>query len=68
MNNYEKSKLLKDRHIKINIEWGGTEHFTHVSDMSFEGVAEFIRIMNLDNEVMMQSLLTALIQNEYEED
>ena len=68
LHNFDKAKLLKDRHIKINIEWGGTEYFTNISEMSIEGVVEFLRIMSLDDKQMINELLTILIDSEYEKD
>ena len=68
LHNFDKAKLLEDRHIKIVIEWGGTDLFSNVSDMSISGVVEFLRIMSLDDKKMIDPLLTALIQEEYEKD
>lgn len=66
LHNFDKAKLLQDRHIKIVIEWGGTDLFTNASDMSLEGVVEFLRIFSLDDKVMINELLSLLIQDEYE--
>lgn len=68
LHNFDKAVLLKERHINVSIEWGGTEYFTNSSDMSIEGVVEFLRIMAFDDKKMMDELLTALIQSEYEKD
>ena len=65
MHNYDKAKILEKRHIKIAIEWGGTDLFTNISNMSNDGVVEFLRIMSLNDPAMIDGLLTALIQEEY---
>lgn len=64
MHNFEKAKILKDRHVKITIEWGGTDLFTHCSDMSLEGVVEFLDILKLDNAYEVNRRLTDLIKKE----
>lgn len=68
MHNFDKAKILKDNHINITIEWGGTDLFTNASDMSMEGVVEFLRIMSLDDEKMIDPLLKGLINDEYGKD
>ena len=51
MTNKEKATLFKNRHLSIIIEWGGVENmFTNCSDISEEGIVEFLEIMDLDNE------------------
>jgi len=66
MHNFDKAKILKDRHIKIVIEWGGTDMFSNVSDISLEGVVEFIKILSLNDNTKINNSLTKLIENEYE--
>ena len=66
MNSYEKAKILKDRHIEVIIEWGGTDLFTQASNISLEGVVEFLEIMKLDSKKEINKLLTDLIGKEYE--
>lgn len=65
MHNFEKAKILKNRHVQIVIEWGGVKNmFSHCSNMSIEGVVDFLGIMQLDNEDKINEKLTALIQSE----
>ena len=49
----DKAKILYDRHIKIIIEWGGTEFFTDFSNMSIEGMIKTLMLVkredNIDN-------------------
>lgn len=60
-----KAQLLKKRHISIVIEWGGVENmFINCSDMSEEGVIEFLEIMNLNSEKEINERLTKLISDE----
>ena len=66
MHNFDKAKLLKDRHINISIEWGGTDLFTDVSNMSIEGVVKFLEIMERNDEREINSYLDVLIQSEYD--
>ena len=66
MHNYDKAKILKDRHIRIVIEWGGTDLFTNMSDMTIEGVGELLDILILDNESEINSRLTLLVKKEDE--
>ena len=66
MHNFDKAKILKERHINITIEWGGTDMFTNISSMSLEGVVEFLRIMSLDDPKKIEPLLSYLIEQEYE--
>lgn len=66
LHNFEKAKILKERHVNISIEWGGTEHFTDISNMSLEGVVRFLEIMQMDTEKDINSYLDVLIQTEYD--
>jgi hypothetical protein len=64
MTNKEKAQLLIKRHIPIVIEWGGTDEFVHASNMTQEGIAEFLEIMALKNEEEINYRLTELVQKE----
>lgn len=66
MHYYDKAKMLKDRHIDIVIEWGGTDMFSNVSAMSLGGVVEFLKIMSGNDKEKINDALTKLIQKEYE--
>lgn len=68
MHNYDKAKILQNKHINIVIEWGGTDIFTDISNMSLDGVVEFLRIMSLNDNEEINSALTNLIKKEYEKD
>ena len=68
LHNFEKAKLLKKRHINIAIEWGGTDMFTDVSNMSIEGVVRFLEIIEMDSEKDINSYLDVLVQDEYDND
>lgn len=68
MHNFDKAKILQDRHIKIIIEWGGVKDiFTSMSAMSLPGVVSFLDIISLDDEKEINDGLTHLIQNEDEQ-
>lgn len=66
MKDLEKAKLLHDRHIKFTIEWGGTDLFTNCSDMSVDGMEEFIKILRIKDKDKFNQELTDLIQREYD--
>jgi hypothetical protein len=66
MHNFDKAKILQDRHIFITIEWGGTEYFSHCSDMSIEGVVELLDILKETDAKTINNRLTSLIQKEDE--
>ena len=67
MNYKDKAKLLRDRHLQIAIEWGRVKNmFSNMSDMSNAGVAEFLEILNGNNEDEIQNKLTVLIQKEHD--
>ena len=67
MNNKEKAQLLYDRHIKVIIEWGGTDFFTNCSDMSIDGVEKLLDIMeNRFDDENINNEITNLIKEENE--
>jgi hypothetical protein len=67
MTNKEKAQLLLDRHLKLIIEWGGvSDMFTNCSDMTIEGVAELLDILQLNDKEEINSRLSILIEKENE--
>lgn len=65
MTNKDKANLLSKRHLKIIIEWGGTDLFTNCSDMSDDGVEELLSILSNDSENDIHEKITSLISKEY---
>lgn len=64
MNRTDFARLLRNRHIKIAIEWGGTDLFTNISNMSDEGVAALLGLLNKSEEKVHKGL-SAIVDEEY---
>lgn len=67
MHDYDKAKIIRDKHIAVHIEWGGVDGmFTHASDLSMEGLVDFVRILQYNDEREIRNYLEVLIDKEYE--
>ena len=66
MKNIDKANLLEKRHIKVLIEWGGTDLFINCSDMTTDGVTELLDILQLNKRDEINQKITDLVQKEHE--
>ena len=61
----DKAKILYDRHVKVIIEWGGTDLFTNCSDMSIEGMIKLFMLIKKENNIKnFNKILTEIVAEE----